>query len=63
MTPISQAEIDKITAAVESEFPNDPALQQVHIARKIIATEAKQRGMGLIEYVRSFRKESADQSR
>ena len=27
---------------VEEEFPNDPALQQVHIARKIIARGAIQ---------------------
>ncbi len=36
------AKIDKeIKKMVEEEFPEDSALQQVHIARKIIAKEAE----------------------
>ena len=34
------------------EFPEDPALQQVHIARKIIAKEAQLEGLSFFEYVK-----------
>ena len=44
-------EIIKKEAA--KEFPDDEALQQVHIARKIISLEAKAKGMTLIDYVTS----------
>ncbi len=45
-------EMERIRKSVEREFPNDPALQQVHIARKIIAMEAK-KGLTFAEYVRT----------
>jgi len=38
---------------IKKEFPNDPAQQQVHIARKILAQEAEQKGMSLIDYIKS----------
>ena len=41
MKRIKAKEIEKIKRVVEEEFPSDPALQQVHIARKIIAKEAE----------------------
>jgi len=47
---------------VEEEFPNDPALQQVHIARKIIAKEAELKGLGFLEYIKSLRKQVQDES-
>lgn len=47
-------EIDKIKKEVEEEFPNDMALQQIHIARKILAKEAKLKGMSYIEYIKSI---------
>jgi len=47
---LSDTELKVITELVEREFPNDPALQQVHIARKIISREAKNAGMSLLEY-------------
>jgi hypothetical protein len=40
MSRIKEKEIKEIRIAVEKEFSEDPALQQVHIARKIIAKEA-----------------------
>ena len=46
-------EMERIRKSVEREFPNDPALQQVLIARKIIAMEAKKKGLTFAEYVRA----------
>ena len=45
-------EINKIKKDVEAEFPGDPALQQIHISRKILAKEAEIKGMSFIEYIR-----------
>lgn len=50
---ITEKDIEKIKQAVEKEFPYDPALQQVHISRKIIAKEAELNGMSFLEYVKS----------
>jgi hypothetical protein len=52
MTTLSEKEIDDIRRAVEQEFPHDPALQQVHIARKIIAREAAREGLSYFDYVK-----------
>lgn len=41
MEKTKDREIEEIRKKVYKEFPNDPALQQVHIARKIIAKEAE----------------------
>jgi len=41
---------------VDEEFPDDPALQQVHIARKIIAREAEHEGLSFLEYIKLLRK-------
>ncbi len=49
-------EIREIREAVEKEFPEDPALQDVHIARKIIAKESERAGMNYLEYVKLWRK-------
>jgi hypothetical protein len=38
---------------VKEEFSYDPALQQVHIARKVIAKEAEYEGLRYLEYVKS----------
>lgn len=58
MARISKAEMKRIRATVEAEFPNDPALQQVHIARKILSREAEKEGLSFGEYImkRSKRK-------
>ncbi|MHC1599726.1 MAG: hypothetical protein ACXQS5_02765 [Candidatus Methanospirareceae archaeon] len=52
MTKIAEKEMEKIRKAVEAEFQNDPALQQVHIARKIIAREAELEGVSFLEYIK-----------
>ena len=53
MSKIKKEDIEKIKRIVMDEFPNDPALQQVHIARKIIAKEAELEGLSFIEYIQS----------
>jgi hypothetical protein len=37
MGALKENDLKKIKKLVEEEFPHDPALQHVHIARKIIA--------------------------
>jgi len=51
---IEEKEIERIKRQVEEEFPEDPALQQVHIARKIIAAEAARGGMNFLEYIKKL---------
>ncbi len=52
MGKITEEEIEKISKIVNEEFPDDPALQQVHIARKIIAKEAELEGLSYLEYIK-----------
>ncbi|MBT9169048.1 MAG: hypothetical protein DDT19_02400 [Syntrophomonadaceae bacterium] len=58
MSKITEKDIEGIRKMVEEEFPDDPALQQVHIARKIIAKEAESEGLGFLEYVRLLEKQA-----
>ena len=51
---VNDKEIEKIKREVELEFPNDPAMQQVHIARKIIAKKAKKKGLTYLEYIKQI---------
>ena len=51
-------DFETIKKEIEKEFPGDPALQQVHIARKILAREAELEGLSFIEYVRRQAKKS-----
>jgi hypothetical protein len=46
--------MNRIKKEVEKEFPGDPALQQVHIARKIISKEAELKGMDFFDYIQSI---------
>jgi hypothetical protein len=62
MEEVNENDIKKIKKMVEEEFPNDPALQQVHIARKIIAREAELKGLSFLEYIKSLRKQVQDVS-
>ena len=55
MRKITERHIEEIVAAVRQEFPDDPALQQVHVARKILAKEAELRGSSFLEYIKSLR--------
>jgi len=52
MSKIKEKDIEEIKKVVEVEFPEDSALQQVHIARKIIAKEAQLEGLSFLEYVK-----------
>jgi len=56
MTKPSKMELRKIRKTVASEFPNDPALQQVHVAQRLIARQAALEGMTIPQYIRSLRK-------
>ena len=52
--------IEHIKRDVEREFPNDFALQQVHIARKLLAEEAKEKGVNFWEHIKMQVKEAKD---
>ncbi len=53
---------EKIKREVEREFPNDFALQQVHIARKLLTEEAKEKGIEFWKYIKMQVKERKDAS-
>lgn len=53
---LDEKEMEIIRKEIEREFPNDIALQQVHIARKIIAKEAEKKGLKYIEYIKLITK-------
>jgi hypothetical protein len=53
MSKLKEKDIEEVKRVVEEEFPNDPALQSVHIARKIIAKEAELEGLSFLEYIKS----------
>ncbi len=50
---MKKTRIEEIKREVEKEFPGDFALQQVHIARKLLSEEAKEKGVSLWEYVKN----------
>ena len=52
--------IEKIKREVEREFPSDFALQQVHMARKLLAEEAKEKEINFWEYIKLQVKEAKD---
>ena len=47
----------QIQIDVEKEFPEDFALQQVHIARKLLSEEAKERKIKFWEFIKTQIKE------
>ena len=47
----------KIQEDIEREFPADFALQQVHIARKLLSEEAKERKIKFWEFIKTQIKE------
>ncbi len=57
MVELTEQDKQEIIKAVEAEFPNDPALQQVHIARRILAREAELSGMSLYNYLKQIARE------
>ena len=42
----------KIQKDIEREFPADFALQQVHIARKLLSEEAKEKGIEFWKFIK-----------
>ncbi|MDQ7825101.1 MAG: hypothetical protein RDV48_20030 [Candidatus Eremiobacteraeota bacterium] len=46
-------DLEDIVKAAEKDFPCDPALQQIHIARSIISMEAEKAGLSFCEYISS----------
>ena len=51
---LEKEELEKIQKEIECEFPNDFAMQQVHIVRKIIAKEAEKKGLTYLEYIKQY---------
>ena len=52
--------VDSFKGMVEEEFPEDPALQQIHIARKIIAKETELKGLTFLEYTKTIKKQAKE---
>ena len=57
MKTLNDKEIEKIKKNAEIEFPNDIALQQIHIARKIIAKEAEKKDLKYLDYIKLITKD------
>jgi hypothetical protein len=54
---LDKNEIKKIKKEMEKEFPHDKALQQIHMARKILAKEAELKGISYLDYIKSIIKD------
>lgn len=52
--------MEEIKKDVESEFPSDFALQQIHIARKLLAEEAREKGINFWKYIKMQAKKTGD---
>ena len=63
MKEITGEYLKEIKRTIEEEFPEDIALQQVHIARKVVAKEAELRGLSFVEYIKSLRQDLKNDSR
>jgi hypothetical protein len=55
---LPKAVVNRIVAQQKREFPDDPAMQWVHSARKIISRQAQLSGMTFGEYIRATRKKT-----
>lgn len=53
MRKLKREEMEKIRKDIRKEFPGDPALQQIHMARKILAREAELKGLSFVEHIKS----------
>ena len=53
MERLSKEEVEEIRRVVMEEFPDDTALQQVHIARRILSLEARKQGKTVAELSRA----------
>ncbi|MGD2248293.1 MAG: hypothetical protein PVF58_07780 [Candidatus Methanofastidiosia archaeon] len=50
---ITEEELEEIKKMVKEKFSDDPALQQIYIARKIIAKKAEHAGLNYRQYITS----------
>ncbi len=57
MRKVTERQIEEIARGVAEEFPDDPALQQVHVARKILAKEAELQGSSFLQHIKSLRRQ------
>ncbi|MBN2152457.1 MAG: hypothetical protein JW839_13475 [Candidatus Lokiarchaeota archaeon] len=62
MADLTTKDLDKIKKDIEAEFPHDPALQQVHIARKILARKAELSGLSFLDYIKQLEREEKEKS-
>jgi hypothetical protein len=53
MERLSEEEVEEIRRLVMEEFPDDPAMQQVHMARRILSLEARKQGVTVADLVRA----------
>ena len=60
-TFLTPAEVEEISQAVEKEFPYDPALQAIYVARGIMRKEAEQVGVDYPVYIRELAKKIKSQ--
>lgn len=60
MAKLTEEELEEIKKMVEDELPHDPALREVHIARKIISREAEKDGLSFFEYVKVLARQARD---
>lgn len=51
--------LNKIEREMAKEFAGDPALRQIHLARKILSQEAREKNLSFVDYINSFAKNSA----
>jgi len=58
MAKLSKEEIKQIKKEVYKEFPCDDALQQLHIARKILFKESAKTGLSIVNYIISLRQKN-----
>ncbi len=49
---MEKKKVQDIKKEIEEEFPGDFALQQIHIARKLLAEEAKEKGITFWKYIK-----------
>jgi len=57
---VKKERIKEIKREIEKEFPFDFALQQVHMARKLLSEEAKEKKVSFLEYVKIQVKSTED---
>ncbi len=53
-TFLTADQIADFTQVAEQEFPEDPALQEIYIARQIMRLESKELGMDYFSYLKQL---------